>query len=1094
MATAMTFPAGDLEKFVLSSNRQKLLQIERDDDTKHDPDAPTPIFSSLYGSSEHTKYYLQHIENNITSILIKYKDANNGLDSISDDDKNAIKSSLQEATTLLHQTKQNKIKSNDINVLNFRHKLRTVFLSPYIQMDAQPDPDSDEQDIYDLLIEELGIDFDYSKPSDVGVSVDDENEHKISDTLDTFDVNAEIKKRFAQCKDEGDIKERFNLSSMPSVLEQDFSQCPKAIEDLSGYSKHVLSITNKTELAITCLTHNPSVLFEHICDQFTFTKQQLHVLAESLPKLWSNKRFLCLLMTKSLPTSVSFYLSQFSNQSQQTFEDFLPRELAMNCYDILLQFAMKNERAKLSPICKASVLFHWMQFRLEHYKEYDFEVFMEYLRIPKKTEYNAETRHGIVTRYITQKQTTSQDNDDGNKSAKPSNDDYQKAYQEDETYKDAFDFDCLSHHDDVLELFDGAWTMRYDWSRDRLFMHKYVLHYMDTKQWNTAMQNASNARRINSDWFNEWTENNQNRSIEDALMEFMDERYLKIIRLQHLLWNGDRTKKPNEYMDELKALCESAPIIRNHKAMYCRDPAKEMQEKIIFDFDRTKNKEKYSLKEDEINLALNVKNLFKDGSKEILVQIFEMNTLSYYRDKRTEFDITMNLDGLNSKYLHTIPIVGDDEPYVYLTPFEIRTYTVSFPKELLHKRGVYIIDCIFSGYQTRAMIKIGDIKYIERITSAGHCFSFFDEDNQMILARDTACNIFMDGHVYKPKLENSNKIFIPFSTSDNPPNNQPIIIQREDDPHFNVLSHFQHSSEEYKFMGNVYMDREQLLDKHRVQLLIRSALYVRNTHNGTKCFVPLTLVQDVKLEVHITTADDVDVDKTFDDLQLTNDKETVVSFTVPTKSRRITVTLTGFIKRIHSTQVGDAGKQLVSINKTFTINDIENTNQFGSFHLNSCPNGDYIVSLLGKNGESIPNIVCDLTLTHHYFPDEFEYVLKTDKNGRIYLPNLCTNNRHQFKGLVISAKNENANYMIHQNEWRLNECYEEKHNASDDVYYMAENSTIHVALHGNIDTKCTDYALFDSFYAARYDQDSVSLTDDGYLQIHDLKHGQYVLK
>ena len=42
------------------------------------------------------------------------------------------------------------------------------------------------------------------------------------------------------------------------------------------------------------------------------------------------------------------------------------------------------------------------------------------------------------------------------------------------------------------------------------------------------------------------------------------------------------------------------------------------------------------------------------------------------------------------------------------------------------------INCIFSGYQTRAMIKIGDIKYIQRITSAGHCFTFFDEENKMI--------------------------------------------------------------------------------------------------------------------------------------------------------------------------------------------------------------------------------------------------------------------------------------------------------------------------------------------------------------------------
>ena len=101
-----------------------------------------------------------------------------------------------------------------------------------------------------------------------------------------------------------------------------------------------------------------------------------------------------------------------------------------------------------------------------------------------------------------------------------------------------------------------------------------------------------------------------------------------------------------------------------------------------------------------------------------MIQIFKMNTKSYYRDKLKEFDITMNLDGLTSKYKLKIPIKSHDN--IILNKYQIKQYKTSFPSELLHKRGIYIIDCIFNGYQTRSMIKIGDIKYIERITSAGH--------------------------------------------------------------------------------------------------------------------------------------------------------------------------------------------------------------------------------------------------------------------------------------------------------------------------------------------------------------------------------------
>eukprot|EP01084_Bolivina_argentea_P128004 226334_1 len=189
-----------------------------------------------------------------------------------------------------------------------------------------------------------------------------------------------------------------------------------------------------------------------------------------------------------------------------------------------------------------------------------------------------------------------------------------------------------------------------------------------------------------------------------------------------------------------------------------------------------------------------------------------MNTLSYYRDKLKEFDIAMNLDGLISKYKYSISNNNNKQ----INKYEIKEYLVTFPQELLHKRGVYIVDCILNGYQTRVMIQIGDIKYIERISSAGHCFTFYDEENKLILPQETHLNIWMNGHIFKPKLENNNQIYIPFSTSWN--NNignklQAIIIQREDDPNFNVLSSFNHSSEKYLFDCDIFIDREQLLEK-----------------------------------------------------------------------------------------------------------------------------------------------------------------------------------------------------------------------------------------------------------------------------------------
>lgn len=234
MAEFSTFPAGDLEKFVLSSDRRKLLGIQRDDETKQDPDESKLQHTSslLYGSNEHTVYYLQQIENEITSILIKYNSKSNPIDSLSDEDKSIIKTLLTESQQVINKYNKNKSKSNDVNILKFRHRLRKLFLSPYVAIDdikeekEEPtegaenedeekdiedkpkiarDPE-DDMDIYDLLIKKLNVSFNHSKPSDVAVGGDnDDSDEKIGDTLSDFNLQNEIKELFTQCKNQGDI-------------------------------------------------------------------------------------------------------------------------------------------------------------------------------------------------------------------------------------------------------------------------------------------------------------------------------------------------------------------------------------------------------------------------------------------------------------------------------------------------------------------------------------------------------------------------------------------------------------------------------------------------------------------------------------------------------------------------------------------------------------------------------------------------------------------------------------------------------------------------------------------------------------------------
>ena len=134
MATFTTFPAGELEKFVLSKNRRKFLGIERDDETKQDPDAASASSSLLHGSAEHTKYHLQQIENQITSILLKYHNSEDGLSTMSDEDVSAVQSLLTEANGVVKKAKEQKLDSDEVDKFSFRHRLRKLFLSTFMKI------------------------------------------------------------------------------------------------------------------------------------------------------------------------------------------------------------------------------------------------------------------------------------------------------------------------------------------------------------------------------------------------------------------------------------------------------------------------------------------------------------------------------------------------------------------------------------------------------------------------------------------------------------------------------------------------------------------------------------------------------------------------------------------------------------------------------------------------------------------------------------------------------------------------------------------------------------------------------------------------
>ena len=60
-------------------------------------------------------------------------------------------------------------------------------------------------------------------------------------------------------------------------------------------------------------------------------------------------------------------------------------------------------------------------------------------------------------------------------------------------------------------------------------------------------------------------------------------------------------------------------------------------------------------------------------------------------------------------------------------------------------------------------------------------------------------------------------MYTPFITSSQNITNQLIIIQRDDDPSFNVLLHFNHTTENYPFVCDFVVDKDVLLEKQNAE-------------------------------------------------------------------------------------------------------------------------------------------------------------------------------------------------------------------------------------------------------------------------------------
>jgi hypothetical protein len=370
----------------------------------------------------------------------------------------------------------------------------------------------------------------------------------------------------------------------------------------------------------------------------------------------------------------------------------------------------------------------------------------------------------------------------------------------------------------------------------------------------------------------------------------------------------------------------------------------QLKERVDIDFDYT-NAPHYGA-EEPVRLDVHLKNV-----PTLLVKVFEINTANFYRDQQKEINTDINLDGL---------VANEEQTYTF-TESPLRRISKRFEFPRLSKPGVYVVDFIGAGKSSRALIRKGRLRPIVTTGTAGLRVSVVDENNKKV----NDASLVLGGQEFQADQEGV--IFVPFSTQ---AGSKTVILKRGE---FACLDHLEHTSEEFRLVAGIHVEREALLSQRVATVLVRPGLFLNQEPVSVK------ILEHVKLQITSTDQDGIVTSTEIPDFKLFEDRESTHEFRVPTRLASLQITLLAQVKNISQNKTQD-----LASGETFTLNSIDRTDKVEDLHLAKFGQ-DYLLELLGKTGEARPDRPVYVELKNKYFREPVRVTLKSDQQGRISL-------------------------------------------------------------------------------------------------------------
>lgn len=463
-----------------------------------------------------------------------------------------------------------------------------------------------------------------------------------------------------------------------------------------------------------------------------------------------------------------------------------------------------------------------------------------------------------------------------------------------------------------------------------------------------------------------------------------------------------------------------------------------LKDRVDIEFDPTST-EVYGIKDDVV-LPVHLKNVPK-----LMVKVFEINTVNFYRKQSREVSTDIDLDGL---------VANTGEVLEYDRAPQLRTLEKIAIKGIPKRRGIWVVELIGGGKSSRAVIRKGALGVLSKTTSKGHLVTVLDENNAPV----KGASLWLEGSHYD--CDAQGRAMLPFT---NNPGIKSAVL--EDGKGFATMARLEQSAEKYTFLAGFHVEQEALRTGGQAKVMVRPSLSLAGEP------VSLSQLEDVSLEFQSVNLEGTPVRMTVRDLKLASDREFVHEFRVPDRLTKLTVTLRAKVK-----VASQGGKEIVlTSSESFAVNETEKGNTVADLFL-SRMDGKYRVELLGRNGEPMVGRNVNVNLSHPHFRNQKTFTLKTTDRGAIDLGAL-----DGLSQLVVSADGA-------RRSWSLDE--EDRDQVS--VLALKAGEVLKVPFNGKLNRR--EVALFSSSPRSGYLSDEYARLklQNGYLTA-ELPSGDYRL-